>query len=71
MDDVLVIESWFSSEEEVLCYDVEEVMVLVLEVVKVVRVVFLYVDVMKVENDEFLLEFDLLRLERVRLNDME
>lgn len=69
VDDVLVMESWLSSEEGVVV--VEEVMVLVLVVVKVVRDVVFYVDVMVVENEEFFMEFDLLRLERVRLSDME
>lgn len=49
MDDVLVIESGFISEEGVFCVVVEEVMMLVLVVVKVVMEVVLYVDVMVVE----------------------
>lgn len=71
VDDVLVTESWLSSEEEVSCHDAEEAMALALEAVKAARAASSYADAMKVENEEFPSEFDLLRLERARLNDME
>lgn len=71
MCNVLVIKSWLGSKNDVFCVVVDEVMVLVLVVVRVVRDVVLYVDVMVVENEEVLLELDKLSLERVRLNDME
>lgn len=46
-------------------------MVLVLVVVKVVRDVVFYKNVMDVKKREFQLEFDMLSLERVSLNNME
>lgn len=66
VDDVLVTER---SEEGVLA--AEEAMALALAAAKAARDAASFVDAMVVENETFPTEFDLLRLERARLSDME
>ena len=72
VDDVLVTESWLGSEESVETRaTAEEAMALALAAAKAARDAASYVDAMIVENEEFPSEFDLLRLERARLSEME
>jgi RNA polymerase primary sigma factor len=72
VDDVLVTESWLGSEEVVETRAAaEEAMTLALAAAKAARDAAAYADAMVVEDEEFPSEFDLLRLERARLNDME
>lgn len=53
VDNVLFFESWFGSEGNIFCGLGDEVMVLVLVVVKVVRDVVFYKNVMDVKKREF------------------
>lgn len=72
VDDVLTTESWLLSEESVETRAAaEQAMALALAAAKAARDAASYADAMIVENEEFPSEFDLLRLERARLSDME
>lgn len=65
-------ESWLDSEQSVEgLAAAEEAMALALAAAKAARDAVAYADAMVVENEEFPSEFDLLRLERARLSDME
>ena len=72
VEDALVTESWLDSEQSVEARDAaEETMALALAAAKAARDAASYAEAMVVENEEFPSEFDLLRLERARLSDME
>jgi len=66
VDDVLV-----TDRSEEVAAATEEAMALALAAFKAAQDAASYADAMVVENEEFPTEFDLLRLERARLSDME
>ncbi|XP_024395432.1 uncharacterized protein [Physcomitrium patens] len=71
VDDALVTESGLISEEGVSRAAAEEAMTLALAAAKAAMEAASYADAMAVEQEEFPTEFDLLRLERARLSDVE